>query len=252
MIVSRIYTTEMCDPINHWDKIKKSILDGIPVVAYSKAPIPDDIINLNKTNFSISYTITGWGGTWLESNVLDPEVMINEFNKASVILKNRVLLRIDPIIPTKEGIDKAIHVLKGIMYPIRVITSVLQIYKDQIDIIKKLGVDESLYSVVSGRARFVRREVANRVISLMHVARPNINIQMCGMPYKVEGSIHTGCIDDALLKAMGINEYIRIQPGVQRPGCKCVISKKQLISGPCEHTCAYCYAHKENLRLINF
>ena len=70
------------------------------------------------------------------------------------------------------------------------------------------------------------------------------------MPYQVEGAEHTGCVDDALLAAIGVDRFKRIAPGRQRPGCRCVIAKRQALGGACAHGCLYCYAHKEHLRRI--
>ena len=67
------------------------------------------------------------------------------------------------------------------------------------------------------------------------------------MPYKVSGAIHEGCVDKDLLLAIDINNFVEIPKGKQRPGCNCIVKKKQACSGECGHGCLYCYAHKEHL-----
>jgi DNA repair photolyase len=248
-----IYVTEMVDPVGRWAGIVQSIKKGIPLVLYTKAPVPIEVLTLSNKNFALSYTITGWGGTWLESCVPSPDKMIKSFNGSAQLLKDRISLRVDPIIPTEEGFEKSLSVIKQIAHPTRIVTSILQLYANHDKMAKKLGIDMELYTVRAGRALFVQKEIAKKWIDMVHKAQPwtKGRIQMCGMPYEIEGSVHTGCVDDKLLKLIGITDYDKVAPGKQRPGCKCVITKKQLIMGSCPHRCIYCYGHKENLAYLN-
>ena len=59
-------------------------------------------------------TCTGWGGSYLEPNVPNYKEQLN--NLKSLIdkgfLKSHCVLRIDPIIPTTEGIERVKNVLE--------------------------------------------------------------------------------------------------------------------------------------------
>jgi DNA repair photolyase len=250
-----VWVTEMTDPGFYWDKLTPVIESGAPIVIYSKAPIPEKEMNLikNHTNIAISITITGWGGTWLEPGVKKPGILVTFFNRLIKEMgTERVRLRLDPVIPTEEGFSRALSVSVKIRDEIEVITSLIQIYKDQEKVFSKLGVDMDLYTLKSGRAFYPKPEIAQQWLARLHQANPRFvgRVQFCGMPYDVPGAIHSGCVDEKLLKAIGITNFRRIAAGKQRPGCKCVISKKQVLSGTCEHGCLYCYAHKENLKKV--
>ena len=242
----------MTDPVSRWKTVIDEIKRGFPIVLYTKAPAPLELLTLPHKNFALSYTITGWGGTWLEPNVPAPKTMINSFNGGAQMLGNRLSLRVDPVVPTSEGFARAAEVLKAIQHPTRVTTSILQLYQGHEVMAKKLNIDGSIYNITAGRARFVHKDIANSWIAVAHKAASWTlgRIQMCGMPYEIEGAVHTGCIDEAVLESIGITDFERIPAGRQRPGCKCVIAKRQLMMGACQHHCAYCYAHKENLKYI--
>ena len=247
-----VKTSEMTDPIGRWRYVIDEIKKGEPIVLYTKAPVPLEVLLLKETNFAIAFTISGWGGTWLEPNVPTAETMIKHFNGSAQMLGNRTFLRIDPIIPTELGFMKALNVAVQIQRPVKIITSILQLYSGHDRIAKKLGIDISKYSVQSGRAKFVNQKIAQDWIDLLNLTThwSEGRVQMCGMPYSIKGSIHTGCIDEDLLKNIGVTDYDKINAGKQRPGCKCVIAKRQLMMGSCQHKCVYCYAHKENLKNV--
>lgn len=246
IMIRHIWTTEMTDPIFHWEKIEQFAKRKEPLLVYSKAKIPVDFL-IENPQIGFNLTISGWGNTWLEPNVPDVIDMINYFNQLTKVIDiNRLRLRIDPGVPTKEGINKAITVIKNIEVLPKVITSIIQYYTQQYDIFKQLGIDLEFYRIQSGRAVFPKKEIAVRWLQCLREARPEADISFCGMPYTIEGSNHTGCIDDDMLTTIGVKNYLRINPGKQRPGCKCVISKRQACIGDCNHGCRYCYAHKEN------
>lgn len=252
-MVETLWVTEMSDPCTKWDSILDKIKDGLPMVLYTKAPVPLDVLILKQKNFAISYTITGWGGTWLEPKVPHPLDMIKHINGAASMLGERMSVRVDPVVPTTDGYEKALTVIGHINRPVKIITSIIQLYSGHADMAKRLGIDLSMYTVTSGRAKFVRKEIAQDWVNTVtkKYSWTNGRIQMCGMPYDLQGITHTGCIDKTMLDSIGVHTYKAIPEGKQRPGCKCIISKKQLISGSCVHGCVYCYAHKSNLKGLN-
>jgi hypothetical protein len=207
-----------------------------------------------QTNAAVSITITGWGGTWLEPGVEKPEKMVKFFNiTLKKIGAERMRLRIDPVVPTEEGFARAKSVAEGIKEPVDVVTSLIQLYRRQEKVFYKLEVDLTRYSIKSGRARYPEKELAEKWLQILLCANSGFRgkVQFCGMPYEIYGAVHTGCVDEKLLRAIGVRDFRKIRPGKQRPGCKCVITKKQVIGGKCLHGCLYCYAHKENLSRFN-
>ena len=245
-----VWVTETSDPFFHWQSVAEVAGSGQPVVVYSKNLVPVSFFQDNP-RVALGLTITGWGGTWLEPGVISPETMVAHFNRvAETVGCNRLRLRVDPGIPTAEGLHRARAVLGGIVVPVRTITSLLQFYKGHDKIFERLGIDRSSYKIRSGRAVFPDPELAAWWLRELLLARPDFAgcVSFCGMPYQVAGAEHMGCVDEALLRAIGVTVFKRIAPGRQRPGCRCVIAKRQALHGGCAHGCLYCYAHKENLR----
>jgi hypothetical protein len=245
-----VWVTETSDPFFHWQPVAEVAASGQPVVVYSKNRVPVDFFRDNP-RVALGLTITGWGGTWLEPGVIAPEAMVAHFNTlAEAVGRERLRLRVDPGVPTAEGCRRAVEVLTGIVAPVRTITSIIQLYKGQDTLFDRLGIERSRYTLRSGRAIYPDAELAAWWLRELLQARPDFAgcVSFCGMPYQVEGAEHTGCVDDELLRAIGVTSFKRIAPGRQRPGCRCVITKRQALSGPCTHGCLYCYAHKEHLR----
>lgn len=247
-----VWVTELTDPFFYIKEIEAKIPSGEPIVLYTKAKLPPHLLKIiyKSTNVAISYTITGWGGTWLEPCVPNTKDMVKHINSVMCDLDpKRIRLRIDPVIPTVEGMIRAGAVAMFIENHINIITSILQLYKSHEEMACRLGIDLSHYTITSGRAKFVKEEVTLKWLNYLYrIASWTIGqVQFCGMPYPVPGAIHQGCIDLTLLEAIGANVPIILQ-GKQRPGCKCIVNKKQIVQGKCGHSCIYCYAHKENLK----
>jgi len=248
-MIEHIWITEMTDPVFHWKKIENLAKINEPLIVYSKANVPIQFF-CDNPQVGVNLTITGWGNTWLETSVPAPEVMIDHLNKlTNKIDVERIRLRIDPGIPTKEGIKRATDVLKAIDILPKTVTSLIQCYNGQREIFQKLDIDMSYYTIKSGRALFPEKSLAIRWLECLLESRPTANglISFCGMPYEIENALHSGCVDEQLLKAIGVTDFHKIKPGRQRPGCKCIIKKKQACFGDCDHKCKYCYAHKENI-----
>lgn len=247
-----IWATEMTDPVFHWKKVKPIVERGEPVVMYTKGLLPEDALKTvtDSQNVALSITVTGWGGTWLEPGVPGVRRMTRFVNMMSSLVDNdRLRLRIDPVIPTDEGYARAACVCGMLDRPLDVVTSIVQFYKGHDKLFQRLGIDRSKYTIQSGRAVYPDPSLAMRWLQLAYSVNPQMvgKIQFCGMPYDIAGAVHGGCIDDKLLKAIGVKAYDKVPAGKQRPGCKCVIAKKQAASGKCSHGCLYCYAHKENM-----
>lgn len=247
-----VWATEMSDPVFHWKKVKPLIEKGEPVVIYTKGLLPDEALQIVSThqNVALSITVTGWGGSWLEPGVPGVRRMTRFVNMMSSLIDgDRIKMRIDPVIPTNEGYARAATVCGMLDRPIDVVSSIIQFYKGHDKLFQRLGIDRTKYHIRSGRALYPDKELATKWLRLAYSVNPWMvgRIQFCGMPYDIAGSVHTGCIDEKLLQAIGVATFRNIKPGKQRPGCKCVIAKKQAISGKCGHGCLYCYAHKENM-----
>ena len=93
---------EKLDSVDGAIIITKKLSDGVI----------ERLLNVSKPVI-LHCTCTGLGGTWLEPNVYDYKTQLNQLIKLidKGFDKNRVVLRIDPIIPTDFGIEAACNVI---------------------------------------------------------------------------------------------------------------------------------------------
>ena len=192
----------------------------------------DRFINLVKEfkdKVIVHITITGLGGSIYEPNVLPPKVAISLFRKVQKILgPNRTVLRIDPIIPTKQEVNKAVSVfnsLSDIEHRTRV--SIIDNYPHVRKRFSEAGLSPLPFNF---HAPLIERA---RIINLFRYA------EVCGEPeFK-----SIGCISNVDLKALGLPEQEETQ-NQQRQHCSCLGSvKTELLTrrSQCKHNCIYCY-----------
>ena len=187
----------------------------------------------SEVNSIVHATITGHGGTVYEPRV--PPFVISKLLFQKLVDKigpDRVVLRIDPIIPTDSGIAKAIFVYQQL--------------HENVEDGKKTRVRISFvdnYSHV--KPRFVRAGV-KPLDYLFHapielrkkIASYFPDAEMCAEP----GFECTGCISKKDLEILGIKADVKIG-GYQREHCKCLACKVELLSekARCKGGCLYCY-----------
>ena len=215
---------------------------------YSKLPTVDGVILITKDplklynnkncippNSIIHTTITGFGRSSIERNVPSVENAIDGYNKLiNTFGGMRVVLRVDPIIPTKDGISKAVKVLSNCKGRSRI--SILDLYMhvkarlltDDIKLLKEL---EQLYIGSIHAIDEIRIPLLNTFISA--------GAEVCGEP----GVNCTGCISTIDLETMDLPIPTHIGKSKQRDSCKCIAAKTELLSArkQCPHRCSYCY-----------
>jgi DNA repair photolyase len=189
-----------------------------------------------RVNSIVHATITGLGGSIYEPNVPNLSVSKLYFDKLiEKIGHERVILRIDPIIPTEDGIAKAINVYEQIHVKggkrTRVRISFMDNYPHVKERFKRLGLNPLPYDFHSPL------ELRKKIASYFPDA------EICGEP----GFQCIGCVSEKDLKVLNINApplrgYDRIR-SFQRPECKCLTYKTEILTkrGRCDHQCIYCY-----------
>lgn len=182
----------------------------------------------------IHCTITGYAHSWIEPNVpiLDDGTFETELSSPDGISTKvaKLVLRVDPIIPTEIGLKKALKVIdKWCNYFDEIRISFIDNYKH----LRERGIKmpwDTLHAPLE-----LRRNAYNEI--LKHTNKKIVCI--CGEPdFKC-----TGCVSESDLKAFGININEAINGGYQRYSCCCIANKKELlkIKHPCKHNCVYCY-----------
>jgi len=234
-VVTRVGITEGGDAsrsIETWQEemSKHGILHAILITKNPTDEFIEAVKSLNGAAI-VHTTITGWGGTELEPNVPTPDETCAQIKKVcDAIGKEKVVLRIDPILVSPEGERRARDVydrMKNVTGRVRI--SFLDMYPHVRKRMDRVGFK---YPTQGFHASiFERRRIAE--------AFPTADI--CGEP----GFPCTGCLSETDLKLLGIP---KIQWGLpkksgQRAECACLALKQELIPDrkPCKNSCLYCY-----------
>lgn len=232
----KIGITERGDIVfdNSWIS-KISNMDAIILISKG-IPSYDSIHYILDNSHKIIYhaTTTGYGGLPLEPNVLNYIDRLYELDKFCLLgfPRSQVVIRIDPIIPTLEGIVIA---------------------KRVIDLANQYGFTRFRYSIIDLYPHVIKRMIDNSI------EVPNSNnyridiLRSMIYQYKLKGlrfescaeldDNRVGCISNYDLSILGIKKELSGSSN-QRPNCLCPSCKTELLTKgkcPCPYGCIYCY-----------
>lgn len=230
---------------------KLNTVDGAVVITKDINDAFIEAVLQNREKLIVHATCTGYGGTVLEPNVPTAQEQIS----AAVRLveagfpKKRMVIRVDPIIPTEKGLDRALKVIEKSMDAgfNRYRISVLNMYPH----VRERFREAKLPLPYGDRFSASREQMAN--VDKMLVAAvaywtehgnssSDIHIESCAEPsLKIPTAI--GCISFLDLKLLGLSEPDYEISGRQRSHCLCYAGKTELLrcKHPCKHGCLYCY-----------
>lgn len=247
----RIGVTETYDPNYDMNWINKLVDLNILITK----SLTNNLINaimeqvFYKYRIILHHTVTGWGGTPLEPNVMTYE---DSYNRLLMLLacgfpREQVVLRLDPIIPTKSGLHKAIQVLQkfsdlGIT---RCRISVLDMYphvRERLSQYHGPNVDE-LLSSYNGHFT-ANREWFERIDEMIGLkAFDMYKFEVCGERYNFKNAVRQGCVSEQDVKLFNL-PMDDLCKGGNRLVCNC-LNKEQLLGGMsrgrCPNQCIYCY-----------
>lgn len=204
----------------------------------------------DRGNIIVHATITGHGGTVIEPGV--PSSKTQTENIAQLIRHGfpieRIVVRIDPIIPTASGIKTAYRAMRSCMALgiRRFRVSVLDAYPHVRERFHKCGIEPPY-----GEAFSASDDQFHEVDKMLHACKclsagltgeKQIRIECCAEP-KLAVPSHSGCISDYDLSLMGLEPEGDGFSGHQRKDCLCYSGKVELLGckKPCSHNCLYCY-----------
>lgn len=194
-------------------------------------------------------TCTGWGGTFMEPGVDSYVSTIHKYRRLIIngFDPSHVVLRLDPIIPTEEGIERARSVLVGFtnleeQYRIkRCRVSVLDNYKHVSERFKNIGFN-------LGYEEFqAPGEMFDKIEMMLIPYSDKFDFEICAEPeLYIAKDEFVGCVSQKDIDL--INPDFPVTLGSitrkQRPWCMCPDNKTNIIRrkpGRCPNKCVYCY-----------
>lgn len=206
----------------------------------------------HKDRLIVHATITGYGHSALEPNVPTPYeefAAIMELVKAGFPME-KIVIRIDPIIPTEKGLLVAYRTMISFMEMgfQRYRVSVIDMYPHARSRFKKAGLPLPYgdNGFAPSQAQLSKVDDMLRQAKQFWEGMDNgkvLRIESCAEPGLTE-PIACGCISDYDLNLLGFSEDAESNgAGYQRKGCMCYAGKTELLKHKtrCPHGCLYCY-----------
>lgn len=198
-------------------------------------------------------TCTGWGGTVVEPKVPTYQIQMQALHnliQAGFKPENTVL-RIDPIIPSKQGMGRVKLVLQAAknlnldMSKIRVRISIVDEYKHVKQRLQAAGLGQ----IYPGGQFQPSQQNLNFAVQYLKQYRdelfPGLKFHCCAEPFLKDPDlfIQSGCISEIDLAIMGLTHQDTGRNPQNRNGCLCLNGKTELLANRhrCPHQCLYCY-----------
>jgi hypothetical protein len=213
-----------------------------PTILITKSPTKlieifrHNFYSVESKNLMVHCTITGFGGTKVEPNVLSAIKEYPGYLFWAKHLRQRCVLRVDPIVPTEKGINTAILVIQETVnktenpskQSIRI--SFMDNYAHVKYRFKQNRIPVLPYNF---HASLIERKEALKKLQSITEAE----ITICGEPDMPS----RGCVSEHECNLFGI-EFTGGQAN-QRAACQCSAQKQELLvkRHRCEHQCLYCY-----------
>lgn len=225
-------------------------VDGAVLITKSITPQFIKSVIANKEKLIVHATITGYGGTVVEPNVPCPTeafaYLLDLVDQG--FLKQKVVVRVDPVIPTPKGLQRACAIIqKGIDSGYtRFRISLIDMYPHV-----RARFSESRLPLPYGAKGFLPSdsqsiatdEMLKSLSEYGEMLESPLRIEACVEP-QLKNVIHQGCISSYDLKLLGLNEDRNCDNiGFQRKNCLCYLGKTELLTNKrrCPHQCLYCY-----------
>ena len=222
---------------------KLDTVDGAILVTKNITPYFTEAVAHHRDKLIIHATCTGYGGTLIEPNV--PPYAKQLAAAYSLVERgmpfDRVVIRIDPIIPTVNGLKTAKEVFRYAyrMGFRRFRISVLDMYPHVRSRFSDAGLPLPYGDAFT--ASDEQFAAVDKMLSEIKRACPEAVIMCCAEP-KLKVPRKIGCVSEYDLDLLGI-EAEDIKPNYQRKDCLCIGNKTELLThkGRCPHRCLYCY-----------
>lgn len=197
----------------------------------------------HKDRIILHLSVTGYAGTVVEPNTPDFLTIYQTYMDLleQGFPKDHVVLRIDPIIPTKIGLKRANKVLVQFASLVsRVRVSLIDMYPETKKRFKEAGLSLPYGKEFQPPQEMV--DAANQMIAEWKAKYPGICFESCAETGLTETE-QIGCLSLKDYEILHIQEPKTVSRGRQRATCQCMNTKKELLGGKtrCPNRCLYCY-----------
>jgi DNA repair photolyase len=247
--------TEKGDPYYEEDSWFKWIEYGKPCILVTKhlnGILGKHPFLLQQNNIIIHCTITGYGGTIFEPNVPNPQIILKTLENIDDKYKNKVVIRIDPIIPIDQFFKQSKKIFKSCMslgfkrFRISILDMYFHIW-DRLKTIVGGNLIEDFAKVYGNRykaeacihAEFNLRQKIIEGFKKEIEGKDEVKLEVCCEP----GIESIGCISEADFPILGIKpDMTLVFKHRPRQFCDCLSLKHELLKGGnCKSGCFYCY-----------
>lgn len=225
---------------------KLSTVDGAVIITKKLSDAFNNKLLTASKPVILHCTCTGWGGSWLEPNVNDYRTQLDYLTKLinAGFPAERIVLRVDPIIPTEEGLRRARAVLDYVLdnnIPVsRIRFSIYDEYNHVKERLRSLGHD-SFYNGSFYAPKFMMDDVISTL------SKYPFTFETCAedaLAAKSDKFISTGCVSLTDIALMQLPAPSSLTENMQnRRGCHCLSCKTELLTSKtqCPNGCVYCY-----------
>lgn len=225
---------------------KLSMVDGAIVITKNANICFQKHVLNNQQKLVVHITCTGYGGTCVEPHAPD----VSTQHKNALALRDggfpaeKMVIRVDPIIPTKKGLTRALDVMKLFMDDgfARFRVSILDMYPHVAKRFQANGLPVPYQFAAPAEAMRMADEMLTAAKNYWPGPAETLRIECCAEPGLTE-TIQCGCVSAYDLELLGLDQENVDSLGPQRKSCMCYSGKKELLHNKhqCPHQCLYCY-----------
>lgn len=234
-------------------KLQYGNFDGAVLITKNiTEPFKDSVLKLHEMGRKIIVhgTCTGWGATRIEPNVPEYHKQIDSFKNlcSRGFPMEQCVLRIDPIMPTENGMKQVRKVLayakeQGLIPAMRIRISIFDEYRHVKERFRAMNVIPCYpgndFQASTEQFKAVAAMLSEYDYTFYTCAEPKL------LRYARHGQVKaSGCVSEQDLALLGLPVPEELSINMQhRGGCLCLSCKTEMLTErkQCPHKCAYCY-----------
>ena len=241
----KIGITESGDPSIDYSWVVRMVdIDGAVIITKNLSDKLISHIMNHKDKIIIHATCTGYGRTNIEPNVPYFENQLDQIRKIIQMgfSKEKIILRVDPIIPDSEYLEYTIKVLDSAKDFAKIVrVSVLDMYPHVIDRFQKSNIPIPNSYILNGKINFKANEISIKEVNDILLSYKEYEFESCAEPLLTVKAV--GCVSNRDLRLLNIQIPKTEKLSNQRPDCLCCSYKTELLTSKhrCKNECLYCY-----------